>query len=156
MPTTLAPHIAPDAPLLAQVSALFDCVSAADFDRLARLCDDDFGIVDLDPEGKNVLVRTRAEWEGWFQRLFTTLPALGAHTYTHITRYDVLPTAEMALCVVEFTQYLQLGAERHPFDCVVTIVWQRPKHADRPGEGGWVEARWHVSLLERRAPEPVA
>ncbi len=149
MQTTLASDIAPQQPLLNEVCTLFECVSTADFPRLAALCDDDFGIVDLDPEGKNVLVRTRAEWEAWFQRLFATLPAIGATTYTHITRYQVLPTPQMALCVVEFTQYLQLATERHPFDCVVTIVWKRPEaDADR-----WVEARWHVSLLQRRAPE---
>jgi len=127
---------------------LFRYVETKQFEPLAALCDDDFGIVDLDPEGKNVLVRTRSEWEAWFQNLFAQLKQLNAHTYTTITRYNVLPTAEMALVVAEFTQYLVLGQEQHPFDCVVTIVWKKTP------ENQWQEARWHVSLLERRAPEP--
>ncbi|MCZ3388817.1 MAG: hypothetical protein LH645_06750 [Actinomycetia bacterium] len=37
-----------------------------DFDTLTGLCDDDFGIVDIAPDGSGVPIRTRAGWEAWF------------------------------------------------------------------------------------------
>jgi hypothetical protein len=74
---------------------------------------------------------------------------MGASTYTHITSYQVLPTAEMAMSVAEFMQYLEIGHERHPFECVVTVVWKRV-------ETQWIEARWHISLIKRHPPELVA
>lgn len=38
-----------------------------DFDTLTGLCDDDFGIVDIAPDGSGVPIRTRAGWEAWFR-----------------------------------------------------------------------------------------
>jgi SnoaL-like domain len=148
MKTTFSSEVNSHAPLLGELTSLFDSVSDRDFERLATLCDDDFGIVDLDAEGKNVLLRTRAEWEAWFQRLFAQLPAMGASTYTHITSYQVLPTAEMVMSVAEFIQYLEFDEQRHPFECVVTVVWKRVDQR-------WIEARWHISLIKRHPPELV-
>lgn len=113
-----------------------------DFEALAGLCDDDFGIVDLDQGGGSVTVRTRAEWEAWFRHLFSELTAARADTDSTITNYQVLAGSDMAMSVVEFTQSLTVSAldATGLFDCVATIVW-------RQTERGWKEARWHVSLL---------
>ncbi len=129
------------APLLEHTQRLFSYVSTHNFDDLAALCDDDFGIVDLDPEGKNVMIRTRTEWEQWFQTLFQKLKAMGAKTTTTITKYDVLPGSELTMTVVEFDQHLHLNDQTHDFGCVATIVWKLI-------DGDWKEARWHVSLID--------
>jgi ketosteroid isomerase-like protein len=131
-----------DAPLFDETRALFRCVRDHDFETLAELCDDDFGIVDLDPEGQSVMIRTRAEWEDWFHTLFARLDAMDAHTDTEILAYDVLPGRDLAMSVVEFCQLLTVGGAAHRFYCVVTIVWKQV-------DGRWKEARWHVSLLRR-------
>ena len=135
-----------EAPFFAETVELLRSVRDHDFDSLAELCDDDFGIVDLDPSGGSVMVRTRAEWEGWFHNLFAQLSAIGASTDSEILDYQVLPTADMALSVVEFRQSLTMGESTAFFDCVTTIVWKRT-------ESGWKEARWHVSLLSTDIPE---
>lgn len=90
---------------------LLESVSKHDFETLSSLCDDDFGIVDLDTQAKNVIIRTRLEWENWFQKLFIHLDALKAQTHSEITQYDELVTSELAYCVVEFTQYLIITDE---------------------------------------------
>ena len=52
VPVFVDPELAaPDPPMLGETMELFRCVAEHDFDALAALCDDDFGIVDLDPEG---------------------------------------------------------------------------------------------------------
>ena len=122
-----------------------------DFDSLAELCDDDFGIVDLDQGGGSVMVRTRAEWEAWFQRLFSELTAAQADTDSTITNYQVLAGTDMAMSVVEFTQSLTISALNATglFDCVATIVWKQTEQA-------WKEARWQVSLLSADIPPELA
>ena len=135
-----------DEPFFAETVELLRCVRDHDFDTLAGLCDDDFGIVDLDQSGGSVMVRTRAEWEQWFRRLFAELDAMAAGTDSEILDYQVLPTADMAMSVVEFRQSLTLGEHTGLFDCVTTIVWKRTPD-------GWKEARWHVSLLSADIPE---
>lgn len=117
-----------------------------DFDTLAARCDDDFGIVDLDPAGGNVMVRTRAEWEAWFHGLFEKLDAMSAATDSRITSYQVLPGPDLGYSVVEFTQYLTVGEAVAAFDCVVTVIWKRV------GDD-WKESRWHISLLKADIPE---
>ncbi|MCU0446784.1 MAG: hypothetical protein MUE85_17895 [Microscillaceae bacterium] len=130
-------------PFFAETCQLFECVKTHDFSNLAKLCDDDFGIVDLDPEGKNVIVRTRAEWENWFHTLFQNLTVLSAKTYTEILNYQALQTAEMGYGVVDFCQYLEVAGQTHQFFCVVTIIWKKVGNH-------WVESRWHCSLIERK------
>ncbi|RIV26813.1 hypothetical protein DYU11_00370 [Fibrisoma montanum] len=143
---TQLPAIMSEKPFYAPTLTLFDCVSRHDFDTLADLCDDDFGIIDLDPEGKSVPITNRAEWENWFRTLFKRLDEMKAHTYTEIRTYDALQTAEMGYSVVNFDQFLEVGDQKLKFNCITTIIW---KHTDR----GWKESRWHCSLIQ--APVPV-
>lgn len=138
-----------DQPFFAETVELLRSVRDHDFDRLAALCDDDFGIVDLDPTGSNVMVRTRAEWEAWFQRLFSELTAAEADTDSIITNYQALESSDMGYGVVEFTQTLTVAGFTASFDCVVTIIWKRT-------EDGWKESRWHVSLLSKDVPPELA
>lgn len=133
-------------PFFAETVELLRSVRDHDFDSLAELCDDDFGIVDLDQSGGSVMIRTRAEWENWFRRLFTELDAVGAATDSEILDYQALATVDMGFSVVEFRQSLTLGDATALFDCVTTIVWKRT-------DTGWKEARWHVSLLSTDIPE---
>jgi hypothetical protein len=120
-----------------------------DFDSLAALCDDDFGIVDLDQSGGNVMVRTREDWEAWFTRLFGELDAAGAATDSEILGYQAIEGVELGFGVVEFRQFLTVAGHTATFDCVATIVWKLTPD-------GWREARWHVSLLSSDIPEALA
>jgi hypothetical protein len=138
-----------DAPYFDLTIEMLRSVRDHDFDTLAARCDDDFGIVDLDQGGGNVMVRTRDEWEAWFRRLFSELDAVGATTDSTITNYQALETADLGYSVVEFTQSLALGEHVGLFDCVATIIWKRTPD-------GWRESRWHVSLLSADIPEAMA
>lgn len=135
-----------DAPFFLNTVELLRSVRDHDFDSLADLCDDDFGIVDLDQSGASVMIRTRAEWENWFQLLFAQLDAASASTDSEILDYRAIETADMGYSVVEFRQSLGMGELIASFDCVATIIWKRT-------ESGWKEARWHVSLLSTDLPE---
>jgi len=132
-------------PFFAQTVELLRSVRDHDFDTLADLCDDDFGIVDLDPTGGNVMVRTRAEWEGWFQGLFAQLSAASAATDSEIQAYQAIETEELGYSVVEFRQSLTIGELTAYFDCVATVIWKATPD-------GWKESRWHVSLLSTDIP----
>ena len=134
-----------DQPFVAETVELLRCVRDHDFDSLAALCDDDFGIVDLDPTGSNVMVRTRAEWENWFQTLFQQLDAAQADTDSIITNYQAIESGDLGYGAVEFTQTLGVAGFTASFDCVTTIIWKRT-------ENGWKESRWHVSLLSKDVP----
>lgn len=133
-------------PFISETRRLFRYVRDHDFDALAALCDDDFGIVDLGTEGQSVLVTTRAEWEEWFRSLFARLSAMGAETDTEIESYEALVRSELGYSVVRFVQTLTLGGRTARFDCIATIIWKRD--GDR-----WVESRWHASLLGREIPD---
>ena len=95
--------------------------------------------------------RTRAEWESWFQPLFSELNAVQADTDSTITNYQVLAGSDMAMSVVEFNQSVTISALNATglFACVATIVWKQT-------EQGWKEARWHVSLLSADIPSELA
>lgn len=135
-----------DEPFFPETVELLRCVRDHDFESLAELCDDDFGIVDLDQSGGSVMIRTREEWEAWFRRLFSELEAAGAHTDSEITGYQAMEGTDLGFGVVEFRQRLGLAEMVASFDCVATIVWKRTPD-------GWREARWHVSLLSTDIPE---
>lgn len=135
-----------DAPFFAETIELLRSVRDHDFDSLAALCDDDFGIVDLDQSGGSVMVRTRAEWENWFERLFAELDAAAATTDSEIREYQAIESADMGYSVVEFRQGLTMADSTAHFDCVATIIWKRT-------ETGWKESRWHVSLLSTDLPD---
>lgn len=132
-------------PFYKETELLFSCVSKHDFDTLADLCDDDFGIIDLDSQGKNVVVHDRSGWENWFRTLFEKLTAMQAHTYTEIRDYQALQHETMGYSVVNFNQYLEVADQKLRFNCVVTIIWK--KTGDR-----WKESRWHVSLVDGPVP----
>jgi hypothetical protein len=131
-----------DMPFASETKTLFRCVSEHDFDTLADLCDDDFGIIDLGTEGQSVVVETRADWENWFHNLFAQLDAMNAHTATEIQKYQAMKQGDMGYSVVDFCQTLTVGGETARFNCVTTIIWKRT-------EAGWKESRWHCSLINR-------
>jgi hypothetical protein len=41
-----------------------------DFDALAEICYDDYGIVDIAADGGSVAMRNRDEWAAWFRGLY--------------------------------------------------------------------------------------
>lgn len=136
-------------PFLAETLTLLRSVRDHDLATLSGLCDDDFGIVDIAPDGGNVPIRTRAEWEGWFRSLFAQLDAMGAATDSEILAYDALATGDLGYGVLEFRQSLTVGPHTATFDCVATIVWKRTAE-------GWRESRWHCSVLSKRVPPELA
>jgi ketosteroid isomerase-like protein len=129
-----------DRPFFGLTQQLLDCVRDHNFDLLAELCDDDFGIVDVNEEGGTMLARNRQEWEAWFKYLFAKLDALQAKTWSVITDYQAVEGADMGYSVVNFDQFLELGTSRQCFKATSTIVWKKTKD-------GWKEARYHGSLL---------
>jgi hypothetical protein len=132
-------------PFFADTITLLRSVRDHDFDTLAELCDDDYGIVDIAPDGTNVAIRTREEWEGWFHGLFGQLDAMNAATDSEILAYDAVEADSMGYSVLEFRQTLTVGDLVASFDCMTTIVW---KNVD----GVWREARWHGSVLSSDVP----
>ncbi len=133
-------------PYLTETLTLLRSVRDHDYDTLAELCDDDFGIVDGDPAGAISVIRTRAEWERWFLDLFATLRRMEARTDSEVLRYDAVQHATMGFSALEFRQLLEVAGATATFDCVATIVWKR-------GPTGWREARWHVSVVSADIPE---
>ena len=133
-------------PFFAETIQLLRSVRDHDFDTLAELCDDDFGIVDIAPDGTNVAIRSRSEWEAWFHGLFTQLDTMHASTDSAVIAYDAIKTDEMGFSVLEFRQSLVVGDLTARFDCMTTIVWKRV-------DGAWREARWHGSVLSSSVPE---
>jgi ketosteroid isomerase-like protein len=127
-------------PFLDETKTLFRSVSTHDFDTLAALCDDDFGIVDIDPKGGSVVIETRAEWEDWFHSLFDQLDAMDAETTTDILDYKALRRGELGYSVVDFRQNLTMGDTTAHFYCVATIIWKQTPD-------GWKESRWHCSVI---------
>ncbi len=134
-----------DRPFYAETVTLLRSVRDHDFDTLAALCDDDYGIIDVAPDGGSVPIRTRAEWEGWFHNLFATLDTMGADTDSQIVGYEATSTPSMGYSVLDFRQTLTVGPLVATFDCIATIIWKRT-------EDGWREARWHCSVIESDVP----
>jgi hypothetical protein len=145
-PLTLAEFTRLDAPFVAETAELFAAVRDHDLPTLAARCDDDLGIIDIDPNGGAEVIRDRAGWEGWFVQLFAQLDAMDAATDTLVQRYDAVDWGTTGMGVVDFVQLLTVGGRTGRFHCIVTIVWKRV--GDR-----WVEARWHASLLRTELPE---
>jgi ketosteroid isomerase-like protein len=117
-----------------------------DFDTLAALCDDDFGIVDIDPSGAARPIRDRAGWEAWFHELFATLNAMGASTDSRIDDYRSIDAGDLGYSVLDFTQTLEVDEHVASFECVATIIWKRTPD-------GWREARWHASVISSEVPD---
>ena len=89
-------------PFFGLTQQLFAHVRDHAFEPLAQLCDDDFSIVDINAEGRTLVVRDRAGREAWFRGLFEQLTTVGAQTWSEITRYEASQTAEMGCSVVDF------------------------------------------------------
>lgn len=134
-------------PFFTETVRLLRAVRDHDFGTLADLCDDDFGIVDIAPDGSGVPIRTRAEWEAWFRdNLFPTLAAMGADTDSEITGYQALERGDLGYGVLDFRQTLTIGDLVATFDCIATLIWKRT-------ESGWKESRWHCSVISSDVPE---
>ena len=117
-----------------------------DYNALAAICDDDYGIIDIAPNGGNVAIRNRAEWEAWFRNLFAQLKTIDAATDSEILAYDAVHGTELGYSVLEFRQTLTIADQVATFDCIATIVWKQV-------HGRWHEARWHGSVLSSNVPD---
>lgn len=135
-----------DQPFHKQTVALLSSVRDHDFAALAALCDDDFGIVDIDVTGAARPIRDRTEWEEWFTTLFATMKGMDAATDSFILDYRALSQDTLGFGVLEFRQTLTVGAFVAVFDCVATIIWKRTAQ-------GWREARWHASIISSDVPD---
>ena len=134
-----------DQPFYDQTVALLHSVRDHDFVTLADLCDDDFGIVDIDVTGGARPIRSRGEWEAWFTDLFATLETMDASTDSVILDYQAVSHGTLGFGVLEFEQTLTVGAHVATFVCVATIIWKLTPH-------GWREARWHASVISSDVP----
>jgi len=133
-------------PYFEQTLTLLRSVRDHDFDTLSNLCDDDFGIVDVDPSGAAVAIRTRAEWEHWFHQLFAQLDELAAATDSEVLDYVAVEGPSLGYSVLDFRQTLTIGELVATFDCVATIIWKSTPD-------GWSEARWHASVVSTDIPD---
>lgn len=133
-------------PFYAETLSLLRSVRDHDFESLQWLCDDDFGIVDVDPTGQTRVIRNKPAWSQWFHELFSTLDALGADTDSEIISYQAVREQSLGYSVVEFRQSLTVGEHTALFDCIATIVWKKTNR-------GWREARWHGSVISSEIPD---
>jgi len=133
-------------PFYAETLTLLRGIRDNDFETLSWLCDDDFGIVDVDPAGEPRVIRNRVEWERWFHELFATLGELDATTDSEILSYKATKGDGLGYSVVEFRQHLTTGELTATFDCIATIIWKETSR-------GWREARWHASVISSDVPD---
>lgn len=119
---------------------MLDCVRDRNFERLSKICDDDFGIIDINTEGGSEVIRDRQGWEKWFKGLFAQLEAMKASTWSEITRYEALKKTDMGMSVVDFDQVFITGDKKLRFSVIATIVWKLENES-------WHEARYHSSML---------
>ena len=130
-----------DQPFYEETVSLLQSMRNHDFATLAALCDDDFGIVDIDDAGAGRSIRNRVDWEQWS----TTLKAMDAATDWVILDYQALKRGSLGFGVLDFQQTLTAGPNVATVDCVATIVWKRTPT-------GWREARWHASIVSSDIP----
>lgn len=118
---------------------MLDCVRDHNFERLSRICDDDFGIIDINTTGGSEIIRDREGWEDWFTGLFKKLDDMQAKTWSVITNYEALEHETMGYSVVDFDQMFIAGGKTMRFGVIATIIWKK--------EGNiWKESRYHSSL----------
>lgn len=127
-------------PFFELTTEMLDCVRDHNFERLSQICDDDFGIIDINTEGGSEVIRDRKGWENWFTGLFEQLKAMKASTWSEITRYEALKKTDMGMSVVDFDQVFIAGDKKLRFSVIATIVWKLEN-------GTWHEARYHSSML---------
>lgn len=128
-------------PFFDLTAEMLNCVRDHNFSRLERICDDDFGIVDIDIEGGSRIIRNQTEWATWFTGLFQQLDAMQAATWSEITRYEALERQDMGYSVVDFDQLFVVGGKKMRFSVIATIIW---KHTGNL----WQESRYHGSLIK--------
>lgn len=126
-------------PFFELTQEMLNCVRDFDFDRLSEICDDDYGIVDINTTGGSEIIRDRAGWEAWFRGLFVNLKGMNASTWSEITKYEVVTGENMAYSVVDFDQVFITPEQKLRFGVVATIIWKKTPD-------GWKEARYHSSL----------
>lgn len=127
-----------DQPFFAETQALLRSVNLLDLDGLRSMVDDDYGIVDVDPEGRTVVLDTKADWDAYMERNFAAMRAAGAGLSSDILDYHGDLADRLGYSVVRFVQRVELGGAVIENRCVATIVWKRT-------DDGWREARWHCS-----------
>jgi hypothetical protein len=137
--TEVAPMITK--PFLELTREMLDCVRDHNFIRLSEICDDNFGIIDINTTGGSEIIRDRKGWEDWFTSLFQKLSEMKAETWSEITGYEAMQQSDMGYSVVDFDQIFIAGDQRLRFSVIATITWK--KQGDQ-----WKEARYHSSLLE--------
>lgn len=119
---------------------MLNCVRDFNFERLAEICDDDYGIIDINTEGGSEIIRDREGWENWFRGLFAQLQNMKAKTWSEITGYEAVESGDMGYSVVDFDQVFHSGPQRLRFKVIATIIWKKVG-------GIWKEARYHSSLI---------
>jgi ketosteroid isomerase-like protein len=127
-------------PFFHLTKVMLDCVRDHNYEILSRICDDDFGIVDINPKGESEIIRDRKDWESWFKNLFAQLERMEAITWSEITNYEAIQKTDMGYSVVDFDQILVLGSKKMKFKVIATIIWKKQA-------GEWKEARYHSSLI---------
>jgi len=119
---------------------MLDCVRDHNFDRLSKICDDDYGIIDINTEGGSEIIRDREGWEKWFSGLFQKLEEMEATTWSEITHYESVERGEMGYSVVDFDQVFIVGDKKMRFAVIATIIWKKD-------DDEWKESRYHSSLI---------
>lgn len=102
-------------PFFELTKEMLDCVRDHNFERLSQICDDDFGIIDINTEGGSEVIRDRQGWENWFTGLFQQLKAMKASTWSEITRYEAMKKTDMGMSVVDFDQVFIAGDKKLRF-----------------------------------------
>lgn len=127
-------------PFFEETVEMLSCVRDHNFERLSKICDDDFGIIDINTEGGSEIIHDRAGWEAWFKGLFQNLKTLKAKTWSEITSYNALKHDTMGYGVVEFDQIFHAQGQKLRFKVIATIIWKLENDI-------WKESRYHSSLV---------
>jgi hypothetical protein len=133
-----------ETPFYQLTRSLLDSVNTLDYDGLRRMVDDEFGIVDVDPEGKSIVIDDMDAWERYMRVNMEAMRDAEAELSSEILDYRESATTDMAFSVVRFRQDVGLGSQTISNFCLATIIWKRQN-------GSWKEARWHCSLLKKTA-----
>lgn len=127
--------------LYQNTEALLTAVNRLDLPELRTMVDDDFGIVDVDPEGNPIVIDNMDEWEAYMEKNMLAMQTLHAKLSYEIDEYHENVSDRMAYVVVKFTQRVHIPEKPEmTHHCIATIVWKQT-------EQSWKEARWHCSRL---------
>ncbi len=133
-----------DKPLFAQTEALLRAIDRFETAGLKQMVDEHFGLVDVDPDGRTVIISDRRSWEAYLDGTLARLRKAGVTRSSTVLHYDAEMGREMAFSVVRYQQQTK-GPERAHLDtCTTTIVWKLT-------EKGWKAVRWHCTLERREA-----